>query len=286
MKKNEREIASLESDISGLMSALRDGLLRNDDGIARQAGSIMKTYYEDGNIKIYHGDCRDILGTMEDRSVDLVLTDPPYGNNNNLNDLAARREAALGIGPPGPPRPIANDSEDEANDLVMFLFSQSQRLLVMGGCCCCCCCGGGPNPQFARWALWMDEFLEFKQMVIWDKGGLGMGWHYRRSYEVILVGEKPGAPCKWYGGNTTSNLIRINKIIPQKQDHPTPKPVGLMRKFIELHTLPGDLVLDPFCGAGPTLLAAKETGRAAIGIELEEKYCEMAANRLRQGVLL
>ena len=249
----------------------------------------MTPYYEDDACVIYHGDCREILPTMAVESVDMVLTDPPYGHNNNNNgDLAHRREAALGILPAGadapPARPIANDGP-EANDLVRWAFGEFRRVLVKGGCCCCCCGGGGPDPQFARWSMWLDETVGFKQMVVWDKGGLGMGWHYRRNYETVLVGEKPGAACKWYGGNSVGNVIRIPGIKPTEDMHPTPKPRALMQLFIGWHTEPGDLVLDPFMGGGTTLDAAKYMGRKAIGIELDERWCEIAAKRLAQEVL-
>jgi len=243
----------------------------------------VKPYYDHAGITIYLGDCREILPTLADASVDLVITDPPYGHKQNDGDLASKLRVFDGR--PGNSRPIANDGP-EANDFVRFLFEQSARLLSNGGCCCCCCGGGGgPDPQFARWSLWMDEFLDFKQMVIWDKGGLGLGWHYRRSYEVVLVGEKKGAPCRWFGGDSQSNVIRIPKIIPRDYEHPTPKPEALMAKFIELHSRSGDLVLDPFCGSGPTLRVAKDLGRRAIGIEIDERWCEMAAKRLQQEML-
>jgi site-specific DNA-methyltransferase (adenine-specific) len=251
-------------------------------------------YYEDAWVTLYHGDAREIVPSLPDASVDFIFTDPPYGHNNNNGDLARRREAALGVLPPGAAapegRPIANDGP-EANDLVRWFFGESKRLLRHGGCCCCCCCccccgGGGPDPQFARWSLWMDESLGFKQMVVWDKGGLGMGWHYRRNYEVVLVGEKPGGPCKWYGGNDVPNVVRINGIKPREWDHPTPKPESLVRWFLNLHSLPGDVVLDPFAGGGTTLRVAKDEGRKAIGVEIDERWCEHIADRMGQMSLL
>jgi site-specific DNA-methyltransferase (adenine-specific) len=122
-------------------------------------------------------------------------------------------------------------------------------------------------------------------MIVWDKGGLGMGWHYRRNYETVLVAEKPGRACKWYGGHDTPNVIRIPGIKPGPEDHPTPKPIELVKWFMRLHTQPGDVVLDPFMGGGTTLVAAKEMGRRAIGVELEERWCELAVKRLAQGIL-
>ena len=135
--------------------------------------------------------------------------------------------------------------------------------------------------------MWLDELVGFKQAVVWDKGPIGLGWHYRRSYEMVLIGEKPGGKCRWFDETSkVENIIRhIPKIIPTASDHPTPKPVGLPAHFIALHSRPGEMILDPFMGAGVTLVAAKSLGRRAIGIELDVNYIEMAIERLRQEVL-
>src|SRR6185312_12388972 len=241
-----------------------------------------------GDATLYLGDCREIIPTLASRSVDFIFTDPPYGhNNNNGGDLIHRWEAALGRPPceDDPPlgRPIANDGP-EANDLGRWFFGEADRLLSGGGCCCCCCGGGGPDPQFARWSLWLDEAIGFKQMVVWDKGPMGMGWHYRRSYETVLVGEKPGAACRWYDTtDAIENIIRpgkVRKIIPRKWEHPTAKDPNLALHFIRLHTQPGDVVLDPFMGAGSTLSAAVRSRRKFIGVEIDPHWfqasCDLA----------
>ncbi len=159
-------------------------------------------------IEVINGDCLDVMMTLKDKSVDFIFTDPPYGHNNNNNgDLISRWEAALGKGdyvPDRDNRPIANDGK-EANSLFQEAIKQWPRLLSGGGCCCCCCGGGGgPDPQFARWSLWLDKVLDFKMMVIWDKGPMGRGWHYSRSYETVLVAQKPVAKCRWC--DTTSKI--------------------------------------------------------------------------------
>jgi len=238
---------------------------------------------------IWCADCQDVLPLLPDKSIDMVFTDPPYGHNNNNKDLIAKWESALGRGKSGPARPICNDGP-EAEELASFLFTQSPRLLKEEGCCCCCCGGGGPDPMFARWSLMMDQHLSFKQMVVWDKGPMGMGWHYRRSYETILVGQK-GQKCKWYDdSDKIENIIRpgkhgIRKIIPSKDQHPTEKPVQLSALFIRLHSQQSEVVLDPFAGHGSTLLAAKELKRRFIGIEMDPGFAKAAVKRLRQGVL-
>lgn len=246
---------------------------------------------EDGSVRLYHADCREVLASLSDASIDLVLTDPPYGHNNNNNgDLIHRREAALGRLPCGEnplARAIANDGA-EANELLCDVLPEFKRLLMPGCCCCCCCCGGGPDPQFARWSLWLDKQLDFKQMVVWDKGPMGMGWHYRRSYETVLVAQKPGAACRWFDeSNAVENVIRpgergIRKIIPSKDDHPTPKPVELASHFIRLHSATDHLVLDPFMGRGWVGIAATRLGRKFIGVEIDREHFDIAVAKFER----
>jgi DNA modification methylase len=137
--------------------------------------------------------------------------------------------------------------------LIQWSFCEWDRLLSPGCCCCCCCGGGGPDPQFGRWSLWLQEAIGFKQMVIWDKGHMGMGWHYRRSYETVLG----------------------------KTDHPTEKPVELAEHFIQLHTQRGQLVLDPFLGSGSTALACAKLGRKFIGVDIDEEHIKTTVLRLK-----
>lgn len=144
--------------------------------------------------------------------------------------------------------------------------------------------------MFARWSLILDKYLTFKQMVIWDKGPMGMGWHYRRSYETVLVAHK-GNTCNWYDDtNKIENIIRPNKnyapkIIPSKEQHPTEKPVGLVNHFLQLHSKEGDTILDPFAGSLTTAVAAKQLHRKSICIEINKEFIDMGIKRLGQGVL-
>lgn len=254
----------------------------------------MTPYYDEDGIRIVVGDVREVLPQLEAGSADMFFTDPPYGHTEN-GSLQQRREAAMGwkdgVGVYRDDNAygalVANDGA-EANSLVQWFYGEASRLLKAGHVLCCCCCGGGgPDPQFARWSLWLDDVLQFKQMVVWDKGPMGMGWHYRRSYETVLVAEKPGAKCAWYDEtDKVENIIRhIPKIIPSAKDHPTPKPVELAAHFIQLHTKPGDLVLDPFMGGGSTAEACKRLGRRFLGVEIDEQWAKLAIPRLAQSVL-
>jgi site-specific DNA-methyltransferase (adenine-specific) len=241
-------------------------------------------------IRLYKGDCLRVLPDLKSASIDFIFADPPYGHNNNNNDLIHRWESALGQTPYGKDsplgRPILNDGP-EANQLIRSVFPQWARLLRC--CCCCCCCcggGGGPDPQFARWSLWIDEVMHFKQMVVWDKGPIGMGWHYRRSYETVLVAQKGKGKTAWFDhSHKIENIIRpgykgIKKIIPKEGDHPTPKPWELAAHFIRLHTRRGQRVLDSFMGGGSTAIACLETGRKFSGIELDPVFFAASVERI------
>ncbi|MBN2492424.1 MAG: site-specific DNA-methyltransferase, partial [Planctomycetes bacterium] len=155
-------------------------------------------------------------------------------------------------------------------------------------CCCCCCCGGGggPRPTFAKIATWLDEHLTFFHAVVWDKSarGNGLGWRFRRNYEFVMVAHRRGGRLAW-----VDNALAVPNVLrdrpPRNILHPTSKPLTLVERFITWTTNRDDLVLDPFMGSGTTLRAAKDLGRRAIGIEIEERYCEIAAKRLGRGVL-
>lgn len=254
---------------------------------------MIKPIYIDHYITLYHAKAEDILPHLQDSSIHMVFTDPPYGINVGNGDMIAHVDAIFrgGKGTEKDSRTIANDNPEQTHALVQYAFREFKRLLVPGACCCCCCSGGGgSNPHFAQWSLWLDEAFDggFKMAVVWDKGPIGLGHHYRRSYEFVLVAQKGGAACKWYAGDKDiENIIRpgdygIRKIIPASHQHPTEKPVELAEHFIRLHTQPGEIVLDPFAGGGSTLVAARRLQRRAIGIELEEKYCKMIIQKLSQ----
>ena len=247
--------------------------------------------------EVYHGNCFDRLAELPDKSVTLLLTDPPYGHNNNNGDLAsvweaacrketARRKARGNKHGVDDPRPIHNDGKQEADNMIKKLFSVATRILNPSSCCCCCCGGGGPDPQFARWSRYMDKELSFIQQIIWDKGPGGLGWRYRRTYETVLVATRKGGKMSWYDRTgRVWNVIRpgdygIHKITPTADQHPTQKPVELFELFIRLHTKPGDLVVDPFCGSGSSGVAAKKLGRSWLGCDTDIRWVEMTRRRL------
>jgi len=232
--------------------------------------SLPKPYYEETGITIYHGDCREILPNLP--KVDMVLTDPPYGIDFHSAWPSEERKKDK----------IKNDGLEEYKKMLSWFYASIKSVLKDGGCCCCCC-GGGGTPSLAYAWIEVPKHLTLENVCIWDKGFVGMGWRYRFQWEAVIIATN-GERKTWNGGNNRSNILEFQKVIPQVGDHPTPKPESLMRQLIEDNCNQGDLILDLFMGSGTTLRAAKDLGRKAIGIEIEEKYCAIAVKRLRQEV--
>jgi site-specific DNA-methyltransferase (adenine-specific) len=237
--------------------------------------------------RVHQVDCLEAIKLLPPNCIPMIWTDPPYGHNNNNGDLIHAWEKALGVEsniPAAEARPILNDSAGDAHFVFTGMLREAPRVLTQDCCCCCCCGGGGPDPQFARWSLLMDEKpWRFFHAVVWDKEGLGMGWRYRRNYELVLVSHLRAGKLKWeYEGSgvETANVVRLGKIIPSAEQHPTQKPVELVEHFLRLHTKPGDIVLDPFSGSGTTGVACARLGRRFLGFELDPHWCEVANRRI------
>lgn len=189
-------------------------------------------------------------------NTDALVTDPPYGMAYESNMNRDRRNVKVG-------RPVTGDDTTDLRDEILGFWGP-RPALVFGRWNC-------PRPHGTR------------QRLIWDKGGgfmgdLSMPWGSTEE-EIYVLGHG-------FVGMRESNVIRVQMLMSNDQrrpDHPTPKPVPLMERLIK--KCPGESVGDPFAGSGSTLVAAKNLGRKAIGVELEERYCEIAAKRLAQDVL-
>ena len=241
----------------------------------------MKPFYEHAGVSIYNADCVEFMGTMSAESVDMIWTDPPYGHGNHDGDWNARLNEHRGI----ENEPIANDEPDTMRQVVDAMLLEAVRVLKSDCCCCCCCGGGGPRTTFAWVAQRLDEKgMQFFHSVIWDKVNPGLGWRYRRQHEMIMVAHKQRSTLRWADTEVACPNVLQRTPVRDNRYHPNEKPVSLVATFLQLHTLPGDVVLDPFMGSGTTLVTGKRMGRTVIGVEIEEKYCEIAAKRLSQEV--
>ncbi len=244
----------------------------------------MTPYYDEDGITIYCGDCRDVLPLLSAASVQMVFMDPPYGHGNHDGDLNDALNKHRGI----ESRPIVFDSPNEFREVLSDTLGLLAGVVETDCCCCCCCCGGGggPRPTFAWVANALDsQGWQFFHSVIWDKVNPGLGWRYRRQHEMVMVAHRSRGKLRWANGDVAVPNV-MSMPAPRHRRHPNEKPEALVSRFLSLHAVGGDVVLDPFMGSGTTLVAAKRLGRRAIGIEINEDYCKIAVERLRQGSLL
>ncbi len=220
----------------------------------------MKPYYEHNGIMIYHGDCRDGDWWL---TADVLVSDPPYGINYTSGYTGDVREGGYYVTADGS---ISGDSDTELRDVVLGWWADKPALIF-----------GSARASFpSRW----------KQLLVWDKGdAAGMGdlripWKPNTEF-VFVLGEWPERDDI----ARTSSVLRATNVsrLSMGRCHPHMKPVRLLEMLIA--KCPHGVIVDPFMGSGTTLVAAKELGRLAIGIEIEERYCEIAAKRLQQEVL-
>jgi len=231
---------------------------------------MIKPYWQDesGNIQIYNADCMDVLTDMPDKSVDLVLTDPPYGINY-LSPWTNNHAK------------IENDEIGDWTDLMEKVLPEFKRIITDSGCCCCCCCGGGKTPVTALFTIEAIKHFNLIQTLVWRKF-IGLGWKYRPAYENILILSKSKNDYNFYDtSKTCSNVFEgINQDIPNAEEHPTQKPVKLMQRLLKIHSIENYLVLDPFLGGGSTAEACAIMKRRCIGIEISKEYCDIAIKRV------
>jgi len=234
-------------------------------------------------ISLLHADCRDVLPLLEPGSVDLVLTDPQYGIS--MEGVSYEHRPGKGT------RSFDffdNDTPDEANAVAMAAHAMSLPLMTESGSAYWWCGHWtfGPLVAAYRAAGWNTRFL------VWAKKcptppPPGSGWP--SAAELCVYAFRKGRTWTHTGTNApVSNVILADSYRcgqPGKVAHPTQKPFAVVKPLLGASSINGQLVLDPFCGSGTTLRAAKDLGRRAIGIEIEERYCEIAASRLRQEVL-
>ena len=216
----------------------------------------MTPYYEDEYATIYHGDCREVLPTVS-ASAEMVVSDPPYG----VRYTGGTKEWTA----------IEGDEDFGAYGFVLPLLKPVDGPLYLF-------CPDVALPSVVETAGgWL------RSVIVWRKPAQygALSAHYKQANEFLCYMVRPGAKSRWAGITTETTDWEHGR--PIKSIHPTEKPLAVCERAIGNHA--AGTVLDPFMGSGTTLVAAKNLGRKAIGIEIEERYCEIAAERLSQGVL-
>lgn len=236
----------------------------------------MTPYYADAAVTLYCCDCREV--DLPWSQAALCITDPPY---QSLNLEVIRGTTTRLVGGGAKRRPNPNTPGRMGVDENWFETLPDAELL-------------------ARLQLWLAEMpahaalyvfadvktglvlfpqLPQKNVLVWDKLSIGMGWNWRRMHEWIAYCPKAKHQLRDLG---LGDILRCPGV--EDKEHPTEKPTSVMVPLLLNSSDPGDLVIDPFCGTGSVLVAAKLMQRRAIGVELSERYCEVAARRLSQSV--
>ena len=225
----------------------------------------LKPYYQNDSMLLYCGDCRDVTPSL-DFIADVLITDPPYG----MKWVSGRGQLFGSI--------VGDDGKTSIAEYLRPILKPLRRGRHIY-------CFGASN--------FSDLPISGVVELIWDKGIISLGnleCPWGLSHEKVLFGtyNLSASDRKRGGGNLSARLrkqsiLRCNRLHSEEvKNHPTEKPVNLLREFIESSSMIGETVFDPYVGCGSTLVAAAIEGRKAIGIEIEERYCEIAARRLEQ----
>ena len=222
--------------------------------------SLPTPYYDRDGITIYHGDCREIVPALD--GINAVVTDPPYGvsfEGKNTKHTMRRESGYIAL----------DDSPEYVATVVVPIIQQfvdaGLRVVMTPG---------------------LRNMFAYPKPdgvgTIFYPSGAGLGrWGFTCSQPIFYYGKDPYLAT---GQGHRPDSFSTTEAAPDN-GHPCPKPIKTMRWLVNKASLPGETILDPFMGSGTTIRAAKDLGRKAIGIEIEEQYCEIAVRRLSQQVL-
>lgn len=208
----------------------------------------MEPYYQKSGITIYNGDCLEIMDQFRDKSFNLLLTDPPYGIGTEFDNY-----------------------EDTEENWFKLMNSALPKMIRVAKMCILPCC------RF-KYLEWIYQNYPPDWLICWYKGA---GW--QRSF----IGFNDWEPLLVYG--KTSKGMYMHDFFGTRPspprgtfNHPCPKPIQWADWLIQKATKKADIIFDPFMGSGTTMVSAKQLGRKAVGIEISEKYCQIAVERLKQ----
>ena len=212
------------------------------------------------NIELIQGDCLELMKNIEDGSIDLVITDPPYGTN-----LTPQRKN----GKFKNTKVINDDNLNWLPTLVDELYRVSKNTV-------CIFCGWQTIDKFK---LAFENKFIVKNILVWNKDWFGMGNNYRPNYELILLLCKTNVKTK---SKNKSNILTYRRLSPQKMKHSCEKPIPLLEDLILELSDENNIILDCFMGSGSTGEACLCNNRKFIGVEIDEKYFNIAKDRIEK----
>ena len=215
------------------------------------------------NIK--NGNSLEILETLEDGCIDIILTDPPYGidyvSNRSIDENAITKRGLL------------NDGKDEAFDLLDKTCEILQRKTAVNSHLYFFCSWS----VFSKFEAIISKYFTIKTPIVWDKGNKGSGDldnDWGNQTEIIIYCVKG----KKLVNNRRGNLISVARLHTSKMIHPTQKPNELIKQILEVSATKGDFVVDPFMGSGSTIKVCNEMNLKSLGIELDKEMFNIANN--------
>ena len=226
---------------------------------------MIKPYYQDEWVTLYHGDSLELMTDFADKSFQAVITDPPYSERTHSKARSTVKGEVV----------AAIDFLSFTDEDLFNALSQCGRL----------------SSGWVIATLDYNHAFRFETHPPINLRQLRIGVWVKNNPTPQITGDRPAqgweaisylhgkGKATWNGGGRHGNYVS-NTATPT--GHPTPKPLSMLSSFVERFTNPGESILDPFAGGGTTLLAARNLGRKAVGIELDEKYCELIAKRMSQ----
>ena len=214
--------------------------------------------------KLYQGDCLEIMGGIKDKSVDLIVTDPPY-----LMDYQSNRRKKEDR--------FDKIKNDKGNYMLIQDYLEECHRIMKDNTAIYCFCSWH-NIDFFKNEF--EKHFKLKNILVWNKNNHGTGdlkGSYAPKHEFILFGHKGRTLLR---EKRIADVIDCPKISSNKLTHPTEKPQDLLEIFIKQSSDVGSIIFDGFMGTGSCGVAAKKLNRNFIGIELDEKYFNIAKNRL------
>ena len=216
---------------------------------------------------IYNNDFREISKNIEDETVDLIVTDPPYLINYKTNYRKNKQHKFCSS--------IKGDNDEE---LIKTAIKESYRILKPNSAMYMFC---SPN-TIDFFKVEVERYFKIKNIIIWKKNNWTAGdlqASFGKQYEMIILANKGR---KKFNGKRLTDIWEFDRVSGKKQLHQNQKPVELIEQMIKKHSNVDDLVVDMFMGSGSTGVACKNTGRNFIGIELDDKYFEIAKERIEE----
>lgn len=234
---------------------------------------MVSPYYQDDSVMLYHGRAEDVLASLADQSVNCVITDPPYTERTHVHARSNSKSATAG----GRTLHGSKAAFESITDLDLInIFAEMGRVTrrwVIASLAYQHAFAFDSDPPAGLKMMRVGVWIKTNPMPQISADRPGVGW------EAIAYLHRSDVKARWHGGGKAGNFTLP---LAQNTGHPTAKPLAMVAEWVRNFTDLGDLILDPFAGSGTTLRAAKDEGRRAIGVEMNEAYCEIAARRLAQ----